>query len=59
MPVQVSRTRLQLSQKLWVSGVMKPKPATGFAHAHIARGTAGAVRARIHGEVLRQFGFNQ
>jgi hypothetical protein len=23
-PVQVSRTRLQLSQKLWVSGVMKP-----------------------------------
>ena len=24
VPVQVSRTRLQLSQKLWVSGVMKP-----------------------------------
>ena len=24
VPVQVSRTRLQLSQKLWVIGVMKP-----------------------------------
>jgi hypothetical protein len=28
--VQVSRTRLQLSQKLWVSGVMKPIRLAGL-----------------------------
>ena len=32
MPVQVSRTRLQDSQKLWLSGVMKPmRPPVSFA----------------------------
>ena len=31
LPVQVRRTRLQLSQKLWVSGVMKPsRPPVSF-----------------------------
>jgi hypothetical protein len=30
-PVQVRRTRLQLSQKLWVIGVMKPSvPPVSF-----------------------------
>ena len=36
VPVQVSRTRLQLSQKLWVSD--EPKPTAGFGDAHIAPG---------------------
>ena len=44
MPVQVTRTRLQDSQKLWVSGVMKPIRCAGLLHPHIARRTAGALR---------------
>ena len=43
VPVQVSRTRLQLSQKLWVIGVMKPTRRPVSAHVEVARRAAGPV----------------
>ena len=42
-PVQVSRTRLQLSQKLCVSGVMKPIRPLGLGDADVAGRAAGAL----------------
>ena len=48
-PVQVRRTRLQLSQKLWVIGVMKPSLSAGLLDPHIARRSAGAYRGDPRG----------
>ena len=43
MPVQVTRTRLHDSQKLWVIGVMKPSIPPVSRDADVARGPAAAV----------------
>ena len=46
------RTRLQVSQKLWVSGVMKPSRAAGLRDRHVARRPAGLVVAVGQSEAL-------
>ena len=56
VPVQVMRTRLQDSQKLCVSGVMKPSRPPVSLHAHIAGRPAGAVVDLVEGEALGQPG---
>ena len=58
MPVQVTRTRLQDLQKLWVIGVMKPSlpPVSAL---DIARRAARTVRAVVEREVLLEPGSQQ